>query len=121
VSATSDPLALQLLALYNQVRLIRRNLGHVLDESAPAPWRRAAAAALLGNATTAAAMASRLAETQAPKTHAARLIVDARARWLRAAVDRVQRTWSERAGRPLNADLAHVMGELSKVLQRVTR
>lgn len=120
-TSTEIPIHQQLRAIFDLTQQLKRDLGHVLDERAPAPWRAAAAAAFVARASELAALADDLIILNAPTDATLRMLVDARARWLRKSVDRLARLWTEKAGRPPIPDLQTVIDELGQTLRRVAK
>ena len=125
--AQGEPLHVALVDLYERLLAIKRNLAHALDLENPEPYRRAAAAALLANAETAAGKSAKLGALNkqhgwglpVPTDQVSRMLVSARARWLRSGFDRVQRLWTERVGRPADKNLQSVIADLDRVMERI--
>lgn len=100
------------------VRLLRRNIGHVVCPG-PRPWSEAAAAQLLLNAARAADLSSALLDAEPPTFNAARMVCDLRLIALGRQVDRVHRLWQERAGKPPVSALAATLSNLRRAVRHV--
>ena len=117
--ASADPLHRALCSLWDRARALKRNTTHLLDETDPDGWRRAARAAWLENAAALADQADELAQIPIPSSTTSRQLVDLRAVYLRKQIDRVSRLWTERGGEPQSADCDRALAALGEVLARI--
>ena len=117
--ASADPLHRALCSLWDRARALKRNTAHLLDETDPDGWRRAARAAWLENAAALADQADELAQIPIPASTTSRQLVDLRAVYLRKQIDRVSRLWTERGGEPQSADCDRALAALGEVLARI--
>lgn len=117
--ASADPLHRALCALWDRARALKRNTTHLLDETDPDGWRRAARAAWIENAAALANQADELAQIPIPVSATSKQLVDIRAVFLRKEIDRVARLWTERGGQPESADCERAIAALGEVLARI--